>query len=273
MKHLRIAGLVVFGWLASRSSQGQGVNSFTLTDGAAIFTLRNITVPGPGGSGRASFMVGGKDHMYQNWWWYNDNSLSSGNSRLGGQKKFQRIGPQEVRLTYSIIREYRGGRDGLYNTITLVFDYKLTEISAKRARVDVDFTITSNRFRDVVINLFNYNDAEIDGTASGDEADITRTNTRQLIWEDDMAGVRLGEMRYTAGGADFTSRSWEIAAYPGLRDKLDKKGEDNRVNALANSGAPFGPGDYTGGFHWRGRLPSNAATTLTGWMSLDVKIP
>ncbi len=246
---------------------------FMLTSGTSTFTLSKIT-GAPTLPGLCSFVVGGKDQMFQNWWWFNLNDnygrIAEGdtgwNRRLGNQKKLQRLAANEYKATYLSTSEFR---DGTYSTLTFVFDYKLTELVAnKRARLDVDFSISNNGFHRVVINFFNYNDADIDGSAQGDEADITRSSTRQRVWEDDNVGVRLGELRYTALGPDWPRRSWQIAANPGLRNLLESK---VRTTSLSNGGAPFGPGDYGGAFHWGGTLELYG--TLTGYMSLDVKVP
>lgn len=106
------------------------------------------------------------------------------------------------------------------------------------------------------LDLVHYSDFDLDGTSANDTASLGPGNTIQA---DDSS-----TLRYAGYGAD----ALQVTAFSTLRDLVLAGGYD-----LDNSGLPFGPGDFTGGFEWQNiALADGASQTFIAEYALNVPL-
>lgn len=218
----RGAGLIALVPAAAALAQSGG----TITDGNASFTIGDAsTVPTSTGP-NASFSVDGgtTDHVFQNWWWYRlstdtrENAFNSGagvgetSSFVGNTGMMQQFYPSfRADLTWEV--ESTGASTGFFTS-----------------RVTITNTSTST----ISINLFNYMDVDMNGTAGGDSASLIAPNLIEI--SDTVVSQYSG----------FDATNYQVTTFATLRGALTDSDEDN----FNNTGLPFGPGDFTGGFQW-----------------------
>ena len=212
------------------------INSFTLTDNGWTFAEQNIIdVSTSSFAGFADLFFGdGPDHFYQNWWWFR----GQGDSRefaLSNQTSGVAVG-NTATLTYL---EPVAGIPG---AVEFTLNYQLQGLSPTEAIIRIDWTVTNKTGDELGIDFFAYTDVDLDGVAGDDNAALIAF------------GPSFGQIRVTdgAGHMDLITDSfqgialtgWEINSFPGVRNKL----ADPVLDDLANSGSPFGPGDFAGAF-------------------------
>lgn len=226
------------------------IDSFTLTDGALIYTERNLRTGGAG-AGSGDFILGGADNMFQNWWWFRAANMGA-EVALSNQTFGSLSGANTVDLTYV---ESTGAGDLQFD-----FHYTLTSFNSDtRGDVDIDITVTNLSTQRIFFDIFSYTDFDLAGTFGGDSAVIGGAgNSRQLVSD----GIVTGELILS-----LAPGGWEIGAFPTIRDKLTNGTPD----VLSNSGSPFGPGDYTGAFQFGDGL--DPGETFTARLSKIVEIP
>lgn len=214
--------------LICSSAFGQLLDDFTLTDGTATYTERNLRTGGPG-AGSADFVVAGTEQLFQNWWWFRASGMSRevalSNQTFGILEAANRAG-----MEYS---EPTGA-----GNVDFEISYELNDL-VTRQRVDIDFRITNRTANTIQLDFFAYTDFDLDGSFGGDTAFIGRNGSAQFIAD----GLVNAELNASTDGL----HAWEIDSFPLIRDKL----ENAMIDDLSNSGSPFGPGDYTGAFQWR----------------------
>jgi len=125
----------------------------------------------------------------------------------------------------------------------------------------VVFSLTLTNLSDTAplgIDVFNMADMDLGGTTEGDTAVLLSANDRMRLTE----GADTAE--YGAEGADaFLVLTYQgSSGLPDVRARLS----DAVVDNFDNSGLPFGPGDFTGGFQWATTVipPSGSATFVAG---------
>ncbi|MCH8275860.1 MAG: hypothetical protein IH851_13845, partial [Armatimonadetes bacterium] len=174
------------------------LDDFTLTDGTISYSERNLR-DGGAGSGLGDFMVGGTDHMFQNWFWFRGGSLGN-EVALSNQTFGSLTGANIADLTYV---EATGAGD-------LQFDLRYTLTSHNndtRGDMDIDITVTNLSGQRLFFDMFSYTDYDLGGTLGGvakdaetwlaamDEGDMETAVlfptsiglTASLIWEPDVA--------------------------------------------------------------------------------------
>jgi hypothetical protein len=113
------------------------------------------------------------------------------------------------------------------HTFTLIDDVTASDADEFRS----DITLTNDSGARQALRYYSYLDLDLAGTFANDSA----TGDQSGIFITDGSS---GSSWLIAGGSD----RYEVAAYATLRDKLDGW---RRSRILANSGTPFGPGDFT----------------------------
>ena len=116
-------------------------------------------------------------------------------------------------------------------------------------------------------SLFHYADFDAAGAASGDSAVIRGTDQQlQVITDSGSAISPPARIDYAASGGVLTGR--QVGVYPSVRNLLT----DGANSVLSNGLAPFGPGDYSGAFHWSTLAlgPSEGNDTITGSVVIHI---
>ena len=118
------------------------------------------------------------------------------------------------------------------------------------ATLDADLQITSLDGTSRTLDVFFYLDADFAGSIGGDTASLVSSPDAMLI-EDGRF-----DLNYSANGAD----AYQVTSWPQLRSSLN----DSAITDMDNSGLPFGPGDFTGGFQFQDRTLASAASLTFG---------
>lgn len=201
----------------------------TITDGNAVFRISTAPTTGTGTGPTADFRVtgaAGTDHVFQNWWWF----------RLSGDTRETTFNSSGGGATSSYAGNF-GQMTQFYPSFRADMTWLVESTGASAGFVRSTMSITNTTSSNITINMFNYFDADMSGTAGGDTATLAAPNLIEVI--DGTTGV-TGQ--YSAVGAD----AYQVTAFAVLRGLLANTAVDN----LNNSGLPFGPGDFTGGYQW-----------------------
>jgi hypothetical protein len=113
---------------------------------------------------------------------------------------------------------------------------ELSQPNAGEAVITRTLTIENISDGSITIDVFNYEDFDINGSFGNDTAALTNDPDHITIID----GPDTGE--YRAGG----NTNFQVTAFQVLLLAL----EDAAVTDLDGSGLPFGPGDFTGAFQW-----------------------
>lgn len=224
----KVTALMLGGLLAS-----QAFSQITLTDGTASLSFTN-TISGAavrtgttGGTCSIATDTGAPDHLFQNWWWY----------RLPGDTR-------EFAFS-NLVSSVVSGNDAY-----LIYDegpfrayicLNFRSISATQARYRWDMVLESNSLVEFPLALFNYMDFDMNGTAGGDSA-VFETNAPN-------PNIRVTDGTVVSPFGDFHARrvdAYQAGAFSTVRLLLTNATIDN----FANTGMPFGPGDWTAGYQW-----------------------
>lgn len=228
MKTRRIAGIVAALGVCG-VALADTINEFTLRDGGITYS-ETALIGGGSGAGSASFLVGGDDHLFQNWWWFRQADMGR-EQALGRQVEGAVTAPNSARMTYV---QGEGNGNVMYS-----LEYTLTQLNNLTGMVQISWTVRNLDSVPRIVNLFSYTDFDLSGSAGDDRATINGvSNQFQSIFDSETVAA------LTASSTALTR--WEIDDYSDIRDKL----ENGAVDDLANARSPFGPGDYTGAFQW-----------------------
>ena len=116
-------------------------------------------------------------------------------------------------------------------------------------------TVTNTGASAATISLFFFQDFDINGSASGDSATLLSTNLMQIT--DSVANF----VQWNGIGADGYRAGAFATARLGLNDAV--------VDDFADTGLPFGPGDFTGAFQWDVTLAPNESVVLSSAFILN----
>jgi hypothetical protein len=237
-----VAGLAVLG-------NAQTIGSFTITDGGATYTTRGLTTAAGGSrtgttSGSSDFFKNPNDLLNQNWWWYradNDTREFALTNQVSGSAS-----GSHATLVYE---ETVGG--GSTPALRFQFDYTITDVSTTIALVQTAFSVTNISASTVNLNLFNYIDADVEGTALNEGAIMQGAENQEMIF------INTG-VRYHVTSSMTNRTAFELSFVPGLINKLS----DTSVNNLTNGPTNLTFGNTSGAFQWTASLAPGA--TLTG---------
>lgn len=238
-------------------AMGQPV-AFTISDGDSQYGFTSATAlgaiggntnrTGTGGGTTAFFRVDGSatDHLFQNWWWYRAGTASG---REFGFSNFvsQSGGGNNQTLNYAEV-------DGVSASINYVIqDMGVGAIVTQRLVLTNTSTAGPQR-----IDLFNYADFDVGGTAGTDSATLTGPNLMRIT-----DGANFAEFEGVGAGA------WQVTSFATLRGLLTNAVVDN----LNNTGLPFAPGDWTGAFQWTFDLNPGESVTVIERLAVNTAVP
>ncbi|MBU6413790.1 MAG: hypothetical protein KGS45_09965 [Planctomycetes bacterium] len=239
MKNVLIAAA---GLVLASSALAQSGSGGTVTQGFSSFTLGDV---GTGASDQplADFSVGGSgnpDHLFQNWWWF----------RVQGDAN-------ETAFNNASNWSYTGNTARLeFSTASFdaVIQYTVTSIRNGLGVLTTTCTVFNTSADPLTLNLFNYNDLDMNETASNDSADLNGVNI-----------IRVTDGGNTGWRANYEGTdAYQVASFSGIRNILN----DPNADDLNNTGLPFGPGDWTGAFQWSFSLGSLSAATASATITI-----
>ncbi|MGE3109240.1 MAG: hypothetical protein AB7G11_04545 [Phycisphaerales bacterium] len=222
----------------------------TITDGDAVFTQGDspttVTSTGPLANMR-TLGATGTDHVFQNWWWY----------RVDG------VDTREVPFMNATSAVW-SGNTGTVTFTTPNFDavmtYVVTDNGTNAAMVVASMSVTNTSGGPISLQLFNYQDYDLAGSATGDSAVLVSPNN-----------IRITEAGNTiiGGFIGAGATNYQVSTFATVRGLLTNTTVDN----FNNSGLPFGPGDFTGGYQWSLQLDAGASTSVSAMLTLDPPPP
>jgi len=211
----KILGLAALAILGTTSAF-----SITLTDANS-----SVDIDPTSQVGMNTWLVDGVDHLFQQWFWYRVGNVAEQSvDTISAPAVFQAGNIANIAYTARAFR--------------IDFTYVLVGGSAGSGASDIAEVVrivnTSNESLD--FHLFEYSDFDLNGTASGDSADLVNSST-----------IRQTEALTTAlVGTVPPFNHWEIDAFPNIINKLN----DANPDTLPDTGSPFGPGDATFAMEW-----------------------
>ncbi len=246
----RVAVLLALATGGARASWGQG----SVADGDATFTYVTFS-SNACTSDRAHFVpgtVGGApDVAWAIWWWLGIDGLAE--AALPAPSAQSYVGD-----TATLDFEALGGIAGL--TARLVGTVR-DGAGDNQATWFEELTVTNASGTAVEIDAIHYADIEAGGTFATDDAENPDLADPSWIRITDPAAPDFFE-DYRAAQPD----AFQVNAYSGLCTLL----QDGSASDLADTGLPFGPGDFTGAFEWRSRmLPDGGSITLLTAVGID----
>jgi hypothetical protein len=217
----------------------QGGASFGFTSAASYTAAANRT--GSGGGATAFFRVGGlaTDHMFQQWWWFRENGVSTREFGLSGYSS------HSAALNTATL-DYVEATEGL--SVKLI--YTVTEPAAGEGLLTATALVTNTTGDTKNLSFYSYHDYDIGGTAGTDSATLVSGNPAILIQVTD--GGFMGQFR----GID--AQAYQVSSFATVRGLLT----NTALNSLNNTGLPFGPGDYTGAVQWNFSLGRSESIAL-----------
>jgi hypothetical protein len=221
--------------MAHASTITSGTSSATFTDSATSFD----TTP------TANFTVGGfaGDQVFEFGWWLRQ-ATDSGQLTFGEPTSFIAAGNQ-VTYTWAALP---GGLSSLSATLTYIVVEALGITS-----LTSELTLTNNGATAIALVAYSMTDIDLGGTGAGDSA----TGGLGGIAVTD-PGTALSLNFYGTGASSYLVRAFN--ATTDVAGILSAAAAAN----FDNSGLPFGPGDFTGGFQWNGiSLAGGGSISLT----------
>lgn len=215
----------------------------TATNGNSTFTLGDYTGTDTGTGARSNFSVGGPgnpNHAFQTWWWY----------RVEGDTR-ERSFANAVNSDWS--NAGQGRLEYETDDFFAVMTFQVTGISDGYGVLTQTLTVLNTSNSTKTINLFNYNDVDLGGTAGGDSATLNGPNVIRIT-DSSTPWVAFYE------GTD----AYGVDSFANLRAELS----DGDVDNMASNGLPFGPGDFTGAFQWSFTLNAGGAATASATLTI-----
>lgn len=180
-----------------------------------------------------NFTIAGQDQVFQDWWWY----------RLGTDAREFTFPMPATSETYvgntATITWNNLNGSGLNAVLTVV-------ISENPARAVHTMAITNANAAPVDLAVMRYVDFDLNATASSDNAALVTSPSLMTVSE----GARV--FRFQGQGAS----NFAVSTFSTLRGTL----ADADIDNMADTGLPFGPGDYTGGYQWASQPLAAGAT-------------
>jgi hypothetical protein len=222
---------------------GQG----TITDGNATY---GVTIPTSQTStgGSADFRPEGGatvNHMFQNWWYWRVNGVSNREFTFSSAAGF---GFTQSYVGNIATFNWTGLSSGAFNAQLRM---TLTDGAvAGAAGLLEEMTIVNTSGSALDLSLFSYADFDIDGGADFAD-DLAMISGNVVMLSDNTSAT-------TAQYAGFGADAFQATSFATLRGRLT----DLDLDTLDNTGYPFGPGDFTGGFQWNRMIGAGESLTV-----------
>jgi hypothetical protein len=248
---MKMCGLVVgvAGLALAGTALGQTGTGFTISDGDVFFTQVNSPTSGTGTVSGAAFRVNGAtglDHVFETWWWFRVE---------GDTREFalnNAAGTVAAGNTATTTWNMAGAAGGSPYAFSAVLTYTVTDTGENLGQVAQSMVITNTGSDAITLNLFQYTDFDVNGTASTDSA------------TGGLDGITISDGPFTILYQGVGASAYQVTTFATLRGLLTNTTVDN----LNNTGLPFGPGDFTGGFQWTLTLGAGESTTVMASMAV-----
>ena len=227
---------------------GQAGTGFTISDGDVFMTQADSPTTNTATAvNGAQFRVNGgagTNHAFESWWWFrvNNDTREFNLANAAGTTS----GGNSASTTWNM-----SGWDATLR-------YLVTDTGSESGHLLQEMVVTNTGSVPMVLNMFNYADFDMAGTFGGDNATLAG-NTLTITdgtWQN----------AYTGVGAN----NYQVNEFALLRTQLTNATAEN----FSNTGAPFGPGDFTGGFQWIMTLDIGQSMNLTTtWQIQNVPEP
>lgn len=210
---------------------------YTITDGNSSAHF-NTTALSPGSQvGMDNWTVDGVNHMYSQWFWIRDDSMS-----------------REVRLNALTFinggvsdTNFDGNNDTLFlryggqgYTVATRFALQGSTAGSRVSDIAEQITITNTSTTSRTFSFFQYADFDLNGNIVDDAAGIANANA--VYQQDFVNGTTVSETVFTP-----TFSLAEVGVYANTLNSLD----DNAVTTLNGNGGPFvAVADYTWALQW-----------------------
>ncbi len=127
------------------------------------------------------------------------------------------------------------GGSGLFDAI---LDFEVIDTGTDIGNLFQNLRIVNTSGSNLVIDIFHYSDLDVSDSFGGDSA--------VLVSNSDGIQIDVGDGGDAAPMIGYGADAFQVTAWRTLLRDLT----DNNVDNFDNSGLPFGPGDFTGGFQW-----------------------
>lgn len=239
---MKLIALLAGGLVAS-SALAQVGSGGTITNNTATFTLADNLGDATGSGPLSSFSVGGPgnpDHLFQSWWWYRSGN-DTRESQMNGATSWDWSNPGSARLNFSTAE------------FDAVMVFTVNGFSDGFGELTQTLTVFNTTDHAISVNLFNYQDVDLAGSFGNDSAVL---NSGNVIRVTDAATGWVANYEGT--------NAFAVSGFSGIRDILANGAADN----FGNTGLPFGPGDFTGGFQWSFNLDQGGAATASATLTV-----
>ncbi|TDR41558.1 hypothetical protein DFR29_11040 [Tahibacter aquaticus] len=228
-----------FALLALLLSAGSAYAQGTITSGGANYVLTAShfdTSPETNFTG-----VGTGDQLFESGWWF----------RIQGdtaETVFTAPTTQNYTLDLATINwTDLGGR-----SLAVTKTHTISSPGAGIGQVATVVTVTNNAATAITLHLFNMIDLDVNGSAATDNATLVQPNNYIRV-----ADASAGTCEYRAPEA-VAYLVLPFAAATDVAAQLSNA----TVTDFANTGLPFGPGDFTGGFQYTLQLAAGATGSV-----------
>ncbi|MCC7230477.1 MAG: PEP-CTERM sorting domain-containing protein [Fimbriimonadaceae bacterium] len=204
-----------------------GTSSFGWTTAAALSAPANRT--GTAGGASHQFTVNGSaNQSTQDWWWYRVNGVNAREFALSAQANAPVVNGNNMTLSY---REPEG--------FTSTIMYTINNVNGSARVTGTNFILNEGN-NNLDFDFFNYIDFDLGGTSMGDSASLASPNPAMRMLVTDSAGLMSAEWRV------LDADNFQISTFNTISAML----ADGDIDNLANTGDPFGPGDFTAAVQW-----------------------
>jgi hypothetical protein len=223
-----------FGFVAAALFATPALATLSLTSGNATYATTVGTTSAGAGGGLADLRPEGgatTDHLFRNTWHWRINGVDTREFMFSSEAGFgfAEAGGGTAQGTQS----WTGLDAGRFNA---VLQHTLTDSGAAgAATVTQRMSITNTSGAPLSMALYNFCDFDILGTFGGDSASLFAPDT-----------INISEGPQFIRHAGLGAANYGVTAFNTLFTTLTNGAIDN----LANTGLPFGPGDYTGAWQW-----------------------
>jgi hypothetical protein len=215
---------------------GTAVNGFT------SFTITDSPTSGTAGAPHADFRVGGlgnPDHLTSSWWWF----------RMPGDSR-------ETAFSNAISSSWAGnsGRiDFVCPSFTATMIFRVTGVSNGFGVLTETVTIRNTTNSTIALDLFNYNNIDLAGTAGNDNTTQPAVNI-----------IRFTDAALPGWRADYEgTNAFAFDDASNIQNLLT----DAAINNFAGTGA-VASGDREGAHQWRIMLGAGDAATASATITI-----
>lgn len=244
--------------LALSSALSAQAPAIIITDFPVTYVYQSYPQSRSDAGGRSGFSAGGANHVAANWWYYCIAGDTAGSAFYDDQSTMTATTSADRKtgtLTWTNV-DGRGFDAKLVNCV-----HKVTSTSGVSAQT---MTLTNTMPNPITLTLYTYADFDLEGFG-GDDSCVQ------------VPGAAVGQQRISDATAlcyykGQNYNAWEVDAWPLLRDRIIQ-GVNGQCYQLANTGLPFGPGDYSGAFSWSVTIPAFGSQSFRALCSVVYNPP